>query len=528
MKFYQFSNNQPICPTHKVSPLVKNTIALNLRVLVVAIISLYTTRLVLARLGAEDFGIFAVIAGFTGMLAFVNAALAAGTQRHVAFSLGAGNIADARKWFSIGLFFHIFFGLTLFLVAETIGWALFERFIVIPPEKQSAALWLYQASVLATVSTVITVPFQALFNAYEVMSVVAILSVIQNFFLLLLALLIYVLPWDPLMVYGVGFCIITVIVAVLNWVLARSRFEICRLDIGELRDRQAMKELAVYSAWNLFGAGAGVARVQGISILLNIFFGPVANSAFFVARQIASQIAFLSQSLIRAINPQIVKSEGASNRGRMVRLTNHSSKYSFYLLSLIAIPLIIETEFILSLWLEEVPQSAILFTRLILVASLVDQLSVGVMVAVQAIGKIALYQSVVGSILAMNLVIGYMLFTIGMPDYSIFVASIFVYVVAGMFRLGFMKQLSGMKLEVWFFDVLVRTISWMTIPVLISSYLMIVIPQGLIRLLIVVGSYLVIASLGFFFLGTAKEEQHHLRSQGWAVFEKLMLNLGRR
>jgi len=525
LKFNKPFCNQQTIPSRKVSPLVKNTVALNLRVLVVAGISLFTTRLVLAKLGAEDFGIFAVIAGFTGMLAFVNAALATGTQRHVAFSLGAGNLCDARKWFSIGLFFHLAFAVILLLIAETLGLAIFERFLIIPPGKQYAAFWLYQASVLSTVFTVVIVPFQALFNAYEEMHVVAILSVIQNILLLLLALLLYVLPWDPLMLYGVGFCAVTVFMTILNWAVARARFEICKLDTAALRDRMAMKELAVYSGWNLFGAGAGVARVQGITILLNFFFGPVANAAFFVANQIASQIAFLSQSLLRAINPQIVKSEGASNRVRMVRLTNLSSKYSLFLLSLIAVPLILETEFILSLWLQEVPQSAILFTKLILVAALVDQLTVGVMTAVQAMGKVSLYQAVVGSTLILNLAIGYALFTFGMPAYSILVASIFVYLVAGMLRLGFMKRLSGMKLRVWFFDVLGRTIAWMAMPVLVASFFLLAIPPGLMRLLVVTGAYFVIAGLGFYFWGIGGEERRQLQDQGRAIWEKLNSSL---
>ncbi len=501
--------------------LVKNTISLNLRVLVVAGLSLFTTRLVLTKLGAEDFGIFAVIAGFTGMLAFVNSALAAGTQRHVAFALGAGNLTDARKWFSIGLFFHIVFALLLLLVAETIGLVLLERFLVIPPEKQNAAFWLYQASILSTVFTVVMVPIQALFNAYEEMTTVAILSVVQNILMLLLAFLLYVLPWDSLMLYGVGFCVVTAIVAALNWALARSKFEICRLDRSALRNRAAMRELVAYSGWNLFGAGAGVARVQGTTILLNIFFGPVANAAFYVANQIASQIAFLSQSLLRAINPQIIKSEGANNRVRMVRLSNLSSKYSFFLLSLIAAPLILETEFILDLWLQEVPPFAILFTKLMLVAALVDQLTGGIIIAVQAIGKIAFYQAVVGSTLIMNIAIGYALFKLGMPSYSILVASIFVNSVAGMLRLGFMKRLSGMKLRIWCLDVLARTIAWLAIPVLVGSFLILSIPQGWLRFLVVTSSYLALAGLGFCLVGIGRDERSQLKEQGRAVLEKL-------
>lgn len=510
-------------PARKINLLVKNTFALNLRILLVAGLSLFTTRLVLTKLGSDDFGIFAVIVGFTGMLAFMNAALAAGTQRYVAFALGAGNLTDARKWFSIGLFFHLIFALLLLLVAETIGLALFERVLVIPLEKHNAAFWLYQTSILSTVFTIVIVPIQALFNAYEEMTTVAILSIVQNILMLLLALLLYVLPWNSLMIYGVGFCVVTVIVAALNWVLARSKFEICRLDRAALRDRSAMKELVAYSGWNLFGAGASVARAQGITILLNIFFGPVANAAFYVANQIASQIAFLSQSLLRAINPQIIKSEGASNRVRMVRLTNLSCKYSFFLLSLIAAPLILETEFILLFWLKEVPQSAILFTKLILVAALIDQLTGGIVIAIQAIGKVALYQVVVGSALIMNLFIGYVLFMFGMPSYSILVAAIFISSMAGMLRLGFMKRLSGLKLRIWYFDVLARTFAWLFIPVLAGIFFIMAIPQGWLRFLVVTSTYFALSVFCFFVFGIDRDERSQLKKQVRVVWEKLTL-----
>ncbi len=508
-------------PDRKIKSLIKNTISLNVRVFVVAGISLFTTRLVLKKLGSEDFGIFAVITGFTGMLAFVNSALAAGTQRHVAYSLGAGDLDDARKWFSIGLFFHVSFAILFLIFAETIGLFLFERYLIIPPEKKEVAFWLYQSSILSTAFTVVIVPIQALFNAYEDMTTVAILSIVQNILMLLLALFLYVFPWNSLMLYGVGFCVVTVIVAFLNWGLARSKFEICRLDRTALLDKSSIKELVAYSGWNLFGAGASVARVQGTTILLNIFFGPIANTAFYVANQIASQIAFLSQSLLRAINPQIIKLEGANNRGQMVRLTNLSCKYSFFFLSLIATPLILETGFVLNLWLKEVPKFAILFTRLVLIAALVDQLTGGIIIAIQAIGKVAAYQAVVGSALIMNLTIGYTLFKVGMPSYSILLASIFVSFIAGIFRLCFMKRLSGMNIREWYFDVLARTIAWLAIPVSAVCFIIMTQTQGSLRFFVVIITYFVLAGLNFFVFGIGRSERSQLKVQSRSILGKL-------
>lgn len=496
----------------KRNPLFKNTIALNVRVLIVAGIGLLTTRLVLARMGAEDYGIFAVVAGFTGMLAFINSALASGTQRHVAYALGAGQINDARKWFSIGFFFHLIFALLLLIIGQTVGPFLLKKFLVIPSSRISAAVLLYQASLITTVLTVATVPFQALFNAYEQMTTVALLSVIQYVLTLAIALLLFLLPWDPLLTYGFGLCTITFIIFFLNWMIAKYKFKICRLDISVLRDKKSVFEMISYSGWNIFGAGAGVARVQGIAVLLNMFFGPVANAAFAVSSQIASQIAFLSQSLLRAINPQIVKAEGSGDRQRLLRLTNLSCKYSFFLLSLIAIPLLLETEFILNIWLKDVPLGAVLFTRLIVTTALIEQLTTGFITAIQAIGKVALYQTIVGSALLLNLLIGFILFKMGFPDFYILITYLIVHICAGFLRLLFMEKLAGMKIKLWFKDVFGKTVIWIIFP-LFAGKIILLFPSAWSRF-VTTGFFITnLSVLSFFYIATDLEERTRLKLQ---------------
>lgn len=516
-----------ITKAHRGNSVIKNTFALNIRVVFIAFINLLTTRLVLAKLGVVDYGIFAVTAGFTGMLAFVNSALATSTQRHISYSLGAGNNDDACKWFNIGMFFHFAFAVILLILASTVGFLAFKHFLSIPPIRQHTAYLLYFATVITTVFSIVNVPFQALFNAYEQMTFVAFLSILQYSLTLCVALLLYVLPFDSLLLYGFGISSVAAIITILNWLIAKSNFSICKLNLSVLNDRSALREMGNYSGWNLFGAGAAIARVHGITILLNIFFGPVANAAFSVASQIAAQISFLSHSLIRAINPQIVKSEGARNRKRMVYLTNISCKYSFFLLSLIAVPLLLETQSMLKFWLKSIPENAVRFSQLMIIAALIEQLTVGIMTAVQAIGKVALYQIVVGSILILNIAIGYILFSLGAQPHSILIASIFINFIAGIFRLIFMIRLSGMDFREWVNNVMYRTTIWLIVPFIIGVSCIVGFHPTKWRLILTTISYVISAIVSFYILAIEKKDRQRIIEQGKALFEKFTVSKGK-
>lgn len=487
--------------------IIKNTLILNIRVVVVACVSLITTRMVLAKLGVANFGVFAVIIGYTSMFTIINDALATSTQRHIAYSLGGDRIIDSYKWFSVALFFHIVVGVLFLIFSETVGLYFFMRFLVVPISLRDTSGWLYQAAILSTFMNVLVVPYQALFNAYEEMHVVSLLSIVQSLLQLILAFIIYHIDYDLLLVYGVGYCIIALVMTMLNYVISRLMHEKYRFDYHLLEDVSAVKELVAYAGWSLFGTIAGVFRFEGITVLLNYFFGPVVNTAFYMANQLSMQLSFLSQSLLKAISPKIIKLEGGQNRDKMVKLSNVSSKYSFILLSLISVPVVMEADFILGIWLKSVPELTVLFIRLILIGALIDQLTSGVVVSIQAIGKIALYQAVVGGVLMLNLLLGYILFEMRFPEYSVFVVSVFVYMIAGCFRLVFMRRLSNMKIIVWAKDVLLRVIVTSGIAMIFSVGVMMVMGDGIVRSIALIVIYPLISIIVFYLYGMEDEER---------------------
>jgi O-antigen/teichoic acid export membrane protein len=229
-------------------------------------------------------------------------------------------------------------------------------------------------------------------------------------------------------------------------------------------DKPLIRELGGFAGWNLFGAACGVGQTQGLAIILNIFFGTIVNAAYGIAIQVSGQLQFFSQTMLRALNPQIMKSEGMNDRQRMLRLSMMASKFGFFLLAFIAIPVIFEMPAILKIWLKEVPEHAVTFCSLILIGALANQLTVGLQSAIQSTGKIKMYQSIVGSILLFNLPISYLLLKLNSPAYSVMISFIITEMIACGFRLFLLKKIADLSIGEYFNRVFLKEI----IPVIMS------------------------------------------------------------
>jgi O-antigen/teichoic acid export membrane protein len=478
-----------------------------------AFFSLASTRIVLRKLGADDYGLFSVIAGFTAMLGFLSSAMTTATQRSFAHALGRNDIQLARKNYSIAIILHFLLIVLVVIVAESAGFYLFRELLKIPVGREKAAIWLYQLTLVGVLATVMGVPFQALFSATEKMSFVAILAIMQNMLVFVLALLLYFVDLDSLMLYGIGSTVILLLITFVSFFICKRTYpEICVLDHAVIKDFSAIREMASYCGWNVFGALASITRNQGIAVLLNSFFGTMVNASYAVSNQMSSQIAFISQSLFRSITPQIVKAEGGNDRLKMISLTNAACKYSFFLLSLTAVPIIAETPYILELWLKNVPNEAMLFVMLLSISALIEQLTAGIMVAMQAVGRIALYQVVVGSILLSNLFIGFILLKAGFGPSSVLVAMVVLQLIAGIARLAFFRRACSGKIKEWFTVVLFPSAAWL----LPSCFLAFSIPQiiktpSFFRLCITTGLFVLTSSLIFYFVVLRSEEKRRVK-----------------
>jgi len=421
-----------------------NTMVLYAKMLITMGISLYSTRLVLHALGASDLGIFHLIAGVIAMLSFLKAAMTTSTQRFLSFHQGKKDIEMQHKVFTNSWVLHIGIGIFVVLLLLAVMPILFGGFLNIPADRVPTAKVIYYFMSVSVFFSIISAPFTASLNAHENMLWIAIVNIIESFLKLCIAFsLLYFIQTERLTIYGLLMAVLSFVTFLLYAVFCLRRYKECNINKYRI-EKSLIKELGGFAGWNLFGVLCSLGRTQGLAILLNIFFGTVVNTAYGIANQIAGQLNFFSATLLRALNPQIMKSEGMSDRHRMLRLSMIASKFGFFLMALFAIPCIFEMSEILRIWLGYVPENTVIFCTLVLIALLCNQLTIGLQSALQATGKIKIYQSVVGSILLFNLPIAYVLLRTGFPAYSVLISFISIELIACLLRLYFSNKFAGL------------------------------------------------------------------------------------
>lgn len=400
-------------------------------------------------LGVDDYGIFVVVGGIVGMLSFLNSAMASSTQRHLSFSLGTGSLDKLRSVFANSIILHIIIGFLLVIVLEIAGMYLLNNELKIAPDRLPAANLLFHFVVFSTFISVISVPYNAVLNAHENMLFLSFTDILDSLLRLLIALSLYITPYDPLLTFGLLLVANNLIIRAIKWSYCRRKYAECTVRLRREADKELMKELGSFAGWNLFGVLAAVFRNQGIAVVLNLFFGTFVVAAYGIANQVNSKLLLFTTNMMQSIRPQIMKSEGAGDRARMLRLTVLAGKFSFYIFSILFIPVYIEMPALLNLWLKEVPEGAVIFCRLIMVLTLINQLSQGIMVAVQAIGRIRTYQAVAGSLLLLTLPIGYVLLDRGYPPHYVLWAAIFIEVTTTVFRIIYFEYISGHRIRLF-------------------------------------------------------------------------------
>lgn len=403
------------------------------------LVTLYTSRVILNTLGVVDFGIYNVVGGVVTMFAFFNSAMSSATQRFLSFEIGNGDYIQLRKTFNATQIIHIGIAILIFILAETLGIWFVKTYLVIPPERMEAALWVYHFSILSFMVSVVQVPYNATIIAHERMNVYAYVSILE---VVLKLLIVYMLTWityDKLKLYGILYFCVVFVIAIFYRIYTIKNFEESKFQV--VKDKKLYKTLINYSGWNLFGNIASVAKGQGVNILLNMFYGPVINAARGIATQVQGAVNSFVINFQLAVNPQIIKSYAANEKDYMISLIIRSSKFSFYLMFILSLPIILEINQILKLWLITVPDYAPLFTILVLTVILIDCLSGPLMTAVQATGKIQTYQIVVGSLQILILPLSYLFLKMGYsPEVTLYI-NIVISLIALCFRLFFLKKI---------------------------------------------------------------------------------------
>ena len=419
--------------------IAKNTLLLYVRMLFLMAVSLYTSRVVLQALGVDDFGIYNVVGGIVVLFSFINNAMVASTQRFLNFELGRGNVEEAQKVFAASLSIYLVIVVVFMLLAETVGLWFLNRYINIPQERTIAANWVYQASLVATALNFIRMPYNAAIIAYERMSFYAYTSIIEAVLKLAIVFLLYSFV-DKLIAYAWLISVVALLILLMYVFFCRRAFVICRHHTFAY-DKRRYTALVSFSGWSLLGSVANMGASQGVNILLNIFFGVFVNAAMGIANQVSSAINLFVGNFQTAFNPQIIKSYASGEKERFINLILNTSKYSYYLLFLIALPCFICCNEILQLWLGEVPPHTVSFCRLLIIFSLIDAIQGPLWVSAQANGEIRNYQLLMSSLILLNLPVTYVILKIIPIAELALVVRVAINVITALVRVLYLNRL---------------------------------------------------------------------------------------
>lgn len=496
--------------------IAKNSAFLYVQTAIRIVVSLYTTRVILHALGAEDFGINNVVGGVVTMFVFISDTMSSASQRFFACEVGLGDKKKLNQYFNTTIVCYVILITLLLFIVEVVGYWFVNYKLVIPSHRLVAANWVLQFSIIAFVVRMISVPYGAMIIAYERIAVFAIVGLIDSLLTLAAALFIQSYGGDRLIAYSLFLLTLAVVNSLFCGLYCFYKFK-GDVKIKFFWDKPMFVELVSYSGWSLFWTLANVVRSQGLNILLNVFFTPVVNAARGIAYQVNNVINQYTNSFYQAVRPQITKCTARGENNQMMSLMFSSSRISFFLLLLVAIPLIVKTPYILSLWLGETPQYTTIFMRLVIIVAMIDALGHPPTTAICATGRIKWYHITVSTFLLLNLPISYILLNKGYGPYVVFVVSICMSSLAQATRIGFMKYIHGMDILRYCKDVLFRIMLVSFLTFAISVYISTLLTDTFISFCLFILCSCVITLILSFRVGITSSER--------AVVSKMVTNL---
>lgn len=437
--------------------IILNTCVQYFRTIVSMVIMLFTTRILMNVMGHSNYGLYSVVGSIVFMIGFVTNSLAGSTQRFLSYSHGLDDKQELRNIFANAFYVHLFIAM-LIAIVMTICAKTFVGSLNITPEQYDAAWFVYFSVLVMVLITFVTAPLRALYIARENILYVSVVEIIDAFIKLAGALLLSVISFDSLKTYA----LFMVLVSVFNFVAyvsyALAKYDECHVPMPSEITKHYMKKLTGFAVWNVYNVGSTVIRVQGLAIIINRFLGTVVNAAYGVALQVSNAVSFIALSIFNAMNPQIMKAEGAGNRKRMLLLATKESKYSFLVLTTLFVPLIIEMPGILSFWLGNIPDYAVMFCQFILIDLVADQLTVGLTTANQAIGKIRNYSLLTSTIRLMTLPAAWVCLEEGLHPVSIMLCFLGINIVIGMIRIPFLHYTAGLGMADYLIEVVAKSL----------------------------------------------------------------------
>lgn len=501
--------------------IVLNTIATYTRSVIGAGLALFSSRWVLNALGQTDFGLFSVVGSIIVFITFLNTVLSGSAARHYAYAIGQGDLEQVNRWFNAALSIHIILAFGLVFVGWIIGEYAIADILTIPPDRIASCLIVFRISLISAFASMISVPFIAMLTAKQRIAELAIWNMLNSILTFSLALYLGFFSGNKLIFYAVGMVGIICIIQIIQILWALLSFKECRVRIERFFDKTLIKEIISFAGWNLIGSFGIILRNQGSAILLNIYFGPRVNAAYGIANQVTSQADQFAAAMIGAFMPEITASEGRGDRKRMLDLAQRASKFGTILVMLFAIPLIIEMDYILKLWLKNPPEYTGILCRLMLITFLIDRLSVGSMMAVNARGKVAAYQSTLGTCLVLTLPLVWFFFKLGFNPGSVGFAFIITITAISLGRVIWNCIMFGVSFMHWVKAVFSPCLMVAAITIAATSLFYLFLPVSFMRFACILSISLFTSLVTTWLVAINKEERNFILQNAKHSFHKI-------
>lgn len=486
--------------------IAKNTLILYLRTFIVLLITLYTSRVILQVLGVDDYGLYNVVGGVVAMFSVISGSISTSISRFITFDLGRNDTNALKHTFSSSLTLLLVFALIIIILGEGIGVWFIQTQLTIPEGRLSAAHWIFQFSLITFALNIVGLAYDACIRAHERMSIFAYVSIIGTFLKLVICFMLYYSPFDKLVYYGILMLLVNVIVFAINYYYCNRNFIECQGVVLKV-DKEQFKSLGSFAGWTSVMHGTYILNTQGINILMNIFFGVTVNAARGIAHSVESAIMGFVNNFLSAVYPQITKLYASGNTQEMNKLVCRSSKFAYFLLLILAMPVYIETDYILSLWLGVVPEHTVAFFRLTIIASALSAMGNSGNCACQATGNVKGFSSVMAMITVAVFPLTYIGFKIGLQVETAYVVYIIIYSTLIIVRMLFLKRLVGLLPILYIRLVLIPVMLVTTIASLLPFLIHNCLDSSFVRLLSVCIVSILTACMVIYLVGLTKGER---------------------
>lgn len=500
--------------------IAKNTLLLYFRMLLTMVVSLYTSRVVLDTLGVEDYGIYNVVGGVVAMFSVISGSLSAAISRFLTYELGKGDKDALKNIFSSAVTIQLALGLIILILAEVLGiWFLNEK-MNIHESRMYAANWVFQLSIVTFIINLVSVPYNAAIIAHERMSAFAYISILEVSAKLLIVYMLLISPFDRLIFYAILMAFVALVIRLVYGYYCKCHFEECNYQF--IFDKNLLKRMFGFAGWNFIGASSAILRDQGGNIVINLYSGPTVNAARGIAYQVNAAVQGFVINFMTALNPQITKSYASGDREYMRVLIYQGARLSFYMLLLLSAPIILNTHYILDLWLKQVPEHTVQFVRLVLIFAMSESISSPIVTGMLATGNIKKYQIIVGLLQMMNLPISYIFMLNGFAPEMVFVVAIIISQFCLVARLCMAHYALGISLLHFLLQVYLNVITVSFISLILPSIIVFILQESFNSFILSSITSVICTMLTIYFIGCNKKERKFINGKILSYYHKFI------